>query len=132
MSEDGYRRADDSGVPVVSTPEEIDITTAEELRAILLDATSGQDPVIVVDMSQTLFCDSAGLNTVLRAHKRVTGEGRELRVVIGADGSVSRVLSLTGVDRILHCFTSLAQALAPDAPVDGPSGPDQDQDQAAS
>ena len=61
------------------------------MAAILLAATSGQDPVIVVDMSRTLFCDSAGLNTVLRAHKRVAHEGRELRVVIGADGSVTRI-----------------------------------------
>jgi anti-anti-sigma factor len=60
-----------SGVPVVGAPEEIDITNAAGLRAALLDATAHGNGMLVVDMSQTQFCDSAGLNVLVRA--RISG-----------------------------------------------------------
>lgn len=100
-----------NGVAVVETPGEIDITTAERLRAVLLEATSHGHPTVVVDMTGTRFCDSAGLHTLLEAHKRVLAEGHELRLVIPADGAVPRILTLTGVDHFVPCFTRLEEAL---------------------
>jgi anti-sigma B factor antagonist len=55
----------------VATPAEIDITTAEELRAVLLEATKDSHPRLVVDMTRTRFCDSAGLQALIGAHNRV-------------------------------------------------------------
>lgn len=112
MPDSGYVCEEVNGVPVVTTPAEIDVTTADRLRAVLLDASSGQHPVLIVDMSRTQFCDSYGLHTVLRAHERAVAEGRELRLVIGADGAVPRIFALTGIDRYLPCFAGLEQALA--------------------
>jgi anti-sigma B factor antagonist len=123
-------------VPVVSTPAEIDVTTADQLRSVLFEATSGRQPVIVADMSRTQFCDSAGLSVVIRAHRRLLDEGRELRVVVGGDGALPRILQLTGMDRYLRCFDSLEQAVAQpgdgSAADSGASGPAPDQDEAAS
>jgi anti-sigma B factor antagonist len=58
------------GVPVVTAPEEIDITKAGALRAALLEAAAHGHGTLAVDMSRTQFCDSAGLNVLVRAHKR--------------------------------------------------------------
>jgi anti-sigma B factor antagonist len=55
------------GVPVVATPEEIDITNAEALRSALLTAAANGHSVVVVDMTRTRFCDSSGLHTLLAA-----------------------------------------------------------------
>ena len=63
-------------------------------------------------MTGTVFCDSAGLHTLVRAHKRVMAKGDELRLVIPADGVVRRILTLTGLDQFMSCFTSLEEALA--------------------
>lgn len=129
VADGGYVRTDVGGVPVVATPEEIDVTTGEQMRAALLEAASGAHPVVVVDMSKTLFCDSAGIHVLIRVQRHLVGEGRELRLVVSADGAVPRILSLTGLDRRLPCFASLEQALAapPGAftPPSGGSGPDQ-------
>ena len=57
------------GVPVVAAPEEIDITNAEALRAALLAAADGHG-TLVVDMTQTRFCDSSGLHVLIAAHRR--------------------------------------------------------------
>jgi anti-sigma B factor antagonist len=58
------------GVPVVATPEEIDITNADGLRTALLEAAARGPGGFVVDMSQTEFCDTAGIHALVLAHKR--------------------------------------------------------------
>jgi anti-sigma B factor antagonist len=99
------------GVPVVTAPEEIDITNAAALRSTLLRAAANGYGPLVVDMSQTRFCDSSGLHTLLAAHKRAGAEGRELLLVIPSP-AVLRVFVLTGVDKMIPNFASLAGALA--------------------
>ena len=99
------------GVPVVTTPEEIDITNAPGLRTALLDAAAhGRGPV-VVDMSRTQFCDSAGLHVLIRAHKQARAEGDDVLVVISAT-AVLRVFAISGLDRIMPNFSTLEEALA--------------------
>lgn len=100
------------GVPVVVTPEEIDITTADQLRAVLLVAASGEQSKVIVDMTHTQFCDSAGLHTLLRARQQARADNRELRLVVCADGAIPRMLALTGLDRVIPSFISLEEALA--------------------
>ena len=107
-----YLRTMINGLPVVAAPAEIDITTAEQLRADLVAAAGAGHPAVVVDMTRTLFCDSSGLHTLLRAHKRAASEGGELRLVIPADGGVPRALTVTCIDRYIPCFTSVEEALA--------------------
>jgi len=106
-----YLRKMIHGVPVVAAPAEIDITTAEQLGAVLLQAAGAGQPV-VVDMTRTRFCDSAGIHAVLRARKRAVADDGEVRLVVPADGAVCRVLALTGLDRLIPCFPSLESALA--------------------
>ena len=99
------------GVPVVATPEEIDITNAPELRSALLEAAAHGHGSLVADLSQTQFCDSSGLHTLLAAHKRATAAGGDMRLVLPGN-AVLRVFTITGVDRIIPNFTSLEEALA--------------------
>ena len=108
------------GVPVVAAPEEIDITNAPELRSALLEAAAHGHGSLVADLSQTQFCDSSGLHTLLAAHKRATAAGGEMLLVIRAN-AVLRVFTITGVDQIIPNFTSLEEALA-QASVNGSNG----------
>ncbi len=99
-----------SGVPVVTAPEEIDITSAPGLRSALMEAATYGHGTLVVDMTGTQFCDSYGLHTLLATHKRAQAEGGELLLVIPAT-PVLRIFAITGVDRIIPNFRSLDQAL---------------------
>ena len=96
---------------VVTLPTEVDVTSADVLRAALLIAPRHGHATIVVDMTQTRLCDWTGLNILVRAHKRAVAEGGELRLVI-PDGSMLGVLAVTGIDRLIPSFTSLGEALA--------------------
>ena len=109
------------GVPVVTAPEEIDITNAAELRSALLEAAAHGHGSLVADLSQTQFCDSSGLHTLLAAHKRATAAGGDMLLVLPGN-AVLRVFAITGVDRIIPNFTSLEEALAQTS-ANGPNGP---------
>ena len=98
------------GVPVVTAPEEIDITNAAGLRAALLEAAGPRHAMVVVDMSRTRFCDSAGLNALVTAGRRARADGGEVRLVVVGE-AVARVVALTGVDRVIPIYASLEDAL---------------------
>ncbi len=107
------------GIAVVTAAAEIDITNAEQLRSALLRAAAKGPGTLVVDMTRTRFCDSAGLHTLIAAHKRARAEGHQLLLVISSP-PVLRLLALTGVDRVIPHFTTLAGALdQPAAPANG-------------
>jgi anti-sigma B factor antagonist len=103
------------GVPVVTAPEEIDISNAAALRAALLEGATYGRGAVVADMSGTQFCDSAGLHVLLRAHKRAQAKGDELLLVIPTT-IVLRVFAITGIDRMIPNFSSLEDALAAHLP----------------
>jgi anti-sigma B factor antagonist len=100
-----------SGVPVVTAPEEIDITNAPELRTALLKAAAHGLGTLVADLTRTQFCDSSGLYALLAAHKRTQAEGGEMLLVIPGT-AVLRVFAITGADHMIPNFASLEDALA--------------------
>jgi len=101
-----------NGVAVVSASAEIDVTTAEQLQMALLEADRHGHATVVVDMTRTRFCDSAGLHVLAEAHRRALAEGGGLRLVIPIGGAVARLLFLTGLDCYIPSFGSLKGAVA--------------------
>jgi anti-anti-sigma factor len=107
----GFPVATISGLPVVRGPAEIDISNAGQLRAALLTAAGQGHVTIVVDLTDTAFCDTAGLQVLVLAHRRAAAEGGELRLVVRA-ATLLRLFSLTGVDRVIPNFTTVDQAVS--------------------
>ena len=104
---------------VVSLPTEIDITNADQVREDLLSVLNQGADLLVADLSKTTFCDSAGISALARGFRRAEASQSDMRLVVSTL-AVQRVLRLTGVDRLLDIYPSVAAALAasPD------SGPD--------
>jgi anti-sigma B factor antagonist len=111
MPEVGFPVEMAGGVPVVAAPAEIDITSADGLRAALVAAAARGHGTFVVDMSLTQFCDSSGLHALVAAHRRAQAAGGEVLLVV-PDIAVLRVLAITGVDQLIPNFASLDEALA--------------------
>ena len=107
----GFPMATIAGLPVVRGPAEIDITNAGQLRAALLAAAGQGHVTIVVDLSETVFCDTAGLQVLVLAHRRAVAEGGELRLVVRS-ATLLRLFSITGVDHVIANFTTLDQAVS--------------------
>jgi anti-sigma B factor antagonist len=100
------------GVPVVTAPAEIDTTTAGQLRAILVAWHCRGHTTVIVDLTGTQFCDSAGLRELVVAHKRAVADGGGLRLITPAEGVFLRIFTATGLDGIIPHFATLGQALA--------------------
>ena len=102
----GLRRMGEQAV--VTVPAEIDTTNADEVRQALL-AAAGQDAaVLIIDMSGTTFCDSAGLKAIIAAHTRATNAGTQLRLVATA---VLRIITIVGIDQLIPVYPTLEAAL---------------------
>jgi anti-sigma B factor antagonist len=101
------------GVPVVTAPAEIDISNADRLQAVLLEAAGRGHATFVVDMTRTQFCASSGIGVLVQAHKRALAAGGELRLVIPTSAAARRVFAITGIDRVIANFTGLDEALVP-------------------
>ena len=112
-------------VAVVTLPEEIDVTNAETVQDELLAALNQSAILLIADMSRTNFCDSSGVSAMVRVFRQAVASGSGLRLVVSTP-AVQRVLSITGVDRLVDVFPSIAASLA------GPYGqPDQAQPDSA-
>ncbi|MCJ0869765.1 STAS domain-containing protein [Streptomyces sp. AP-93] len=76
---------------------EMDISRVDEVRALLLEAVTrvGGPADIVVDLSGLTFCDSAGLNLLLRARLQAVESGHSLRLA-APSAQMLRLLEITG------------------------------------
>jgi anti-sigma B factor antagonist len=113
---------------VIMLPEEIDISNADQVRDDLLTLLNRGPAMLIVDMAQTTFCDSAGVNALVRAHKRATANGADMRLIVAAPG-VARILAITGVDRLIAVYPSVMaslEAVDADGAADGPARTDPD------
>jgi anti-sigma B factor antagonist len=97
-------------VAVVKLPAEIDITNADGIREELLAVVNRGAEVMVADMGDTTFCDSAGVSALVRAFRRASSSGTKMRLVVGGQ-AVERVLTLTGVDRLIEVYPSVDAAV---------------------
>lgn len=104
---------------VVVLPAEIDVTNADQVyrqlvASLAADGTDGPDAgIVIADMTSTSFCDSAGMHAIIRAHDRAAARGTALRLAVSPDGSVRRVLQLTGASLIMPVHSSVQEAMHP-------------------
>ena len=98
-------------VAVITLPEEIDVTNAGTVQEELLSVMNQGATLLIADMSKTNFCDSAGVSALVRTFRRASGGAETMRLVVSTP-AVQRVLSITGVDRLVRIFPSVAASLA--------------------
>lgn len=86
---------------VVRVSGEMDFEHAEELHAsltaTLTQAPAGSD--VVVDLQNSSFCDSSGLNVLLAARRRGLEQGQHL-ILAAPSHQMIRLLELTHADSL--------------------------------
>jgi len=85
---------------LVTARGSIDLHSSESLQSHLIGLLDEGDRQIVVDLAAVDFCDSSGLNVLVRAYKHARVTNAAL-VVTGAQGRVQNVLRTTGLDKYL-------------------------------
>jgi len=89
----------EGGDVVVAVHGEVDLATAETLRAAIAEALAA-DGRVVFDLTGVTFLDSTGLAAIAGAF-RARGRAPGALAVRGASGSVLRTLSISGIDALI-------------------------------
>jgi anti-anti-sigma factor len=97
------------GAAVLVVHGPLDLGTADRIdRMVRREFTAGRHQ-LVIDLSDVTFCDSTGINMLLRLH-HAAGEDGWVRLA-GVGDQVRRVLQITNADRVLHRFACVEEAL---------------------
>ncbi|MFE3268044.1 STAS domain-containing protein [Streptomyces sp. NPDC059215] len=98
-----------SGIRVLALSGEIDADNVDRLRQSL---TVGRGDLAhtVLDLSGVTFIDSSVISVLASAHRDATASHGWIRMA-ALGMSVQRVVGLVGLDAVIGCYPTLAQAL---------------------
>jgi anti-sigma B factor antagonist len=94
---------------VVTMPAEIDAVNAGAVRQAIFAEANHDAAVLIIDMSATTFCDSAGVHVIIDTYNQAAATQTRLLLVATA---VRRILTLVGVDQLIAIYPTLEAALA--------------------
>ena len=94
-------RTDEAGTVTLAPAGEIDVSTAPQMRELLVDAIASGHPV-VVDLGAVTFIDSTGIGVFVMAHKRLDANG-SMMVLCAPTEQVRALLEITGLDAVMAC-----------------------------
>lgn len=90
---------------------QLDLLTAANVRKELADTVAAGHPRLVVDLAEVSFIDSTGLSSLISGLKAARLAGGDLRVARPSK-QVRMLLQLTALERILHPYDSVEEALS--------------------
>ncbi|TDE38108.1 STAS domain-containing protein [Actinomadura sp. 6K520] len=102
------RVSGDTAVVVVNG--EIDLRTADILRARLVELHAAGPRRLVADFTAVPFCDAAGLGALVAAHNQIAATGGEI-VLAGVRPAQLRLLRITGLQRLFAVHADVPGAL---------------------
>jgi len=98
-------------VTVADVSGEFDIYSAPRFKEMFSAHIQQGDRSFVVNLEAVNYLDSSGLAAVVAMYKKSAAAGGTLRLV-APQPRTKRLLSISGVDRIIPIFNSRAEALA--------------------
>jgi anti-sigma B factor antagonist len=100
----------EAGVVILDLRGEIDVSTAPGLRDILMGLIEDNAGPVLVNLSNVLYMDSAGLSVFIAAHHKAQNAGRVLGLV-NPQQPIQQVLKLTRVDKVFQIFPSIEEGI---------------------
>jgi len=105
------RRPSSEQTPVLRIRGRLDAGSQTEVRAHVHELVRSGATNVVLDLSEVVSLDSAGLGAVISGLKLVRQAGGDLRIAL-ANQQVLTTLRLTSLDRVLRPYTSIDEAIA--------------------
>ncbi|WP_157244946.1 STAS domain-containing protein [Nonomuraea typhae] len=98
------------GGTLIGVTGELDCATIGDLAAYITQAHPDAARPLILDLAALTFLDSTGLHLLLDLHHYEDRHGGSLHLATPHE-RVTRVLRITGTDRLLHTYPTLEQAL---------------------
>ena len=99
----------DEAMVLTVQAERIDAASAVQLKNQFRDATDDTTGRVIMDLNQVKFMDSSGLGAMVAVLKLLKGRKLELA---GLSPTVSKVFSLTRMDKVFMVHADVSSALA--------------------
>lgn len=96
---------------ILAVSGDLDVASAPLLRAHIGFALDRQPARLVLDLAGLRFCDATGLSVFVMAKNAATREDASLALA-AVPRLVTRLLRMTGMNRILDVYPSVAAATA--------------------
>ncbi|SEC89672.1 anti-anti-sigma factor [Amycolatopsis tolypomycina] len=101
----------DDGIVIVRCAGELDLDGAPRLRDALLDPIRDGARGVVVDLTQTTFCDSTVFSVLVEVSRAASARNVPYAIAAG-ETAVTRPLQILGLDRVLPLHAGLDAAQA--------------------
>jgi anti-sigma B factor antagonist len=112
---------------VVGLTGEIDLSNAEGMRRAIARAIPNHAVVLILDLSEVDFLDSAGIQLIYQLREDLRARGQVLQLVVGSTSPTHDALTLAGVTHHVEIVETLDDALRASRAVggerDSPHGP---------
>jgi anti-sigma B factor antagonist len=105
---------------VISLAGEVDLYTAPEFKAQLLDVISKGGKQVIVDFTDTTFIDSTTLGVLVGGVKRLRTNDGELSLVC-SDRNITKIFEITGLDRVFTIYPTRTEAVDRRTATSGPA-----------
>ncbi|MDO9184841.1 MAG: STAS domain-containing protein [Bacteroidota bacterium] len=92
------------------TAEKLDSTVAPSLKSELVVLNTDGVKNIIIDLSQSRYCDSSGLSAILVAN-RLCKNSQGVFVLTGLQESVKKLVAISQLDTILTITKTLPEAI---------------------
>jgi anti-anti-sigma factor len=99
-------------VPVARLHGEVDASNVKEIGDRLRSLLSNRSVAMVVDLSQTTYLDSAGINLLFALGEEMRGRQQRLGLVVAEASPIARMIDLTGLNQSVPVHQTLPDALA--------------------
>jgi anti-anti-sigma factor len=101
----------DQGIPVVHVAGEMEISQAPVIRELLVGAADNRDVGVVIDLGDTTYLDSAGVNILFELADGLAKRQLRMALVVPEGGLVDRVVTLVDLASVAPVHRSLESAL---------------------
>ena len=100
---------------IVTLPAQINAATAERREQISAAFTPGVT-VVIADLTATACRDCSAIRHLLRAHRKATARGGQVRFAIRPGGPLHRITEFADIHPLLAVYPTLQRAIKADYP----------------
>jgi len=98
-------------VTVSSKVEKLDASNASDLKSQLLHLSKTNHNQIILDLSDTKYCDSSGLSAILMGNRLCKDTNGEF-VLCGLQDNVLKMIKIAQLDKVIKHVSSVDEAIS--------------------
>jgi hypothetical protein len=106
-----------AGPVIVTLPAQLDAAAAERAADQITAALAPGVSVVIADLTATACCDRSAIRYLLKAHRKTTARGGQVRFAIRPDGPLHQITGFAGTHPLLAVYPTLQHALTARSPI---------------